>query len=160
MRARLYFFEAQTPACRLLQEEELHHNITAGVVLSDHSLVLQSITRESAGGYTCMAANVEGRAKSNVVNLEVMCKYVLRALYADGERARVLVKAPLNGPGFLLTTKFNTNARFHSWFSGDCLKFAELRRREKQDSLKAAKIYIYIYDLLIKNKNCEERGTF
>ncbi|XP_012060718.1 PREDICTED: protein turtle-like [Atta cephalotes] len=57
------------------EKEELHHNVTAGVVLSDHSLVLQSITRESAGGYTCMAANIEGRAKSNVVNLEVMCKY-------------------------------------------------------------------------------------
>ncbi|XP_039315150.1 basement membrane-specific heparan sulfate proteoglycan core protein isoform X3 [Solenopsis invicta] len=56
------------------EKVELHHNVTGGVVLSDHSLVLQSITRESAGGYTCMAANVEGRAKSNVVNLEVMCR--------------------------------------------------------------------------------------
>lgn len=58
------------------QEEELHYNVTAGIVLSDHSLVLQSITRESAGRYICMAFNVEGRASSNVVNLEVMCKYV------------------------------------------------------------------------------------
>nr|XP_012222068.1 PREDICTED: hemicentin-1-like isoform X2 [Linepithema humile] len=65
------------------EEEELRHNATAGVVLSDHSLVLQSITRESAGGYTCMATNVEGRTKSNVVNLEVMfapvCKHVLNS---------------------------------------------------------------------------------
>lgn len=71
----------------VIQEEELHHNATAGVVLSDHSLVLQSITRESAGGYTCMAANVEGRTKSNVVNLAVMCKYVLRALARRQEHA-------------------------------------------------------------------------
>ena len=72
----------------LIQKEELHHNVTAGVVLSDHSLVLQSITRESAGGYTCMATNIEGRAKSNVVNLEVMCKYILRALTWQRERER------------------------------------------------------------------------
>lgn len=97
----------------LIQEEELHHNSSAGVVLSDHSLVLQSITRESAGGYTCMATNVEGRAKSNVVNLEVMCKYVLRALVPDGtgerERERTLMKMPLNGLGgtvFPLVMKF------------------------------------------------------
>lgn len=67
-----------------IQGEELHHNVTAGVVLSDHSLVLQSITRESAGGYTCTAANVEGRTKSNAVNLEVMCKYTFYALSRDG----------------------------------------------------------------------------
>ena len=60
-----------------IQEEELHYNVTAGIVLSDHSLVLQSITRESAGRYTCTAVNVEGRASSNVVNLEVMCEYIL-----------------------------------------------------------------------------------
>ncbi|XP_061931269.1 hemicentin-1-like isoform X8 [Apis cerana] len=56
------------------EEEELHYNVTAGIVLSDHSLVLQSITRESAGRYSCTAVNVEGRASSNVVDLEVMCR--------------------------------------------------------------------------------------
>lgn len=60
-----------------IQEEELHYNVTAGIVLSDHSLVLQSITRESAGRYSCTAVNVEGRATSNVVDLEVMCEYIL-----------------------------------------------------------------------------------
>ncbi|XP_011697156.1 PREDICTED: sialoadhesin-like [Wasmannia auropunctata] len=81
------------------EKEELHHNVTAGVVLSDHSLVLQSITRESAGGYTCMAANVEGRAKSNVVNLEVMfapvCKYVQ---LNSGSRHQNATPPPYNVP--------------------------------------------------------------
>ncbi|XP_011331388.1 hemicentin-1 isoform X2 [Ooceraea biroi] len=80
--------------------EELHHNVTAGVVLSDHSLVLQSITRESAGGYTCMAANVEGRAKSNAVNLEVMfapvCKHVLNS--GVGWRHQNATPPPFNMP--------------------------------------------------------------
>ncbi|XP_071650534.1 nephrin [Temnothorax longispinosus] len=82
------------------EREELHQNVTAGVVLSDHSLVLQSITRESAGGYTCMAANVEGRAKSNVVNLEVMfapvCKYVLNS--GGGWRYQNATPPPFNVP--------------------------------------------------------------
>ncbi|XP_011872251.1 PREDICTED: hemicentin-1-like isoform X2 [Vollenhovia emeryi] len=82
------------------EKEELHHNVTAGVVLSDHSLVLQSITRESAGGYTCMAANVEGRAKSNVVNLQVMfapvCKYVLNS--SGGWRHQNATPPPFNVP--------------------------------------------------------------
>ncbi|XP_020291370.1 nephrin-like isoform X2 [Pseudomyrmex gracilis] len=81
-------------------EEELHHNSSAGVVLSDHSLVLQSITRESAGGYTCMATNVEGRAKSNVVNLEVMfapiCKHVLNS--GSGWRHQNATPPPYNIP--------------------------------------------------------------
>lgn len=72
-----------------LQEEELHYNVTAGIVLSDHSLVLQSITRDSAGKYTCMAVNVEGRASSNVVNLEIMCKYVSLLLPRDDHETRI-----------------------------------------------------------------------
>ncbi|KAK9301867.1 hypothetical protein QLX08_005927 [Tetragonisca angustula] len=81
------------------EEEELHYNVTAGIVLSDHSLVLQSITRESAGRYTCMAVNVEGRASSNVVNLEVMfapvCKHVLNSA---GWRYQNATPPPLNVP--------------------------------------------------------------
>ncbi|KAH0955172.1 hypothetical protein HN011_009771, partial [Eciton burchellii] len=80
--------------------EELHHNVTGGVVLSDHSLVLQSITRESAGGYACTAANVEGHAKSNVVNLEVMfapvCKHVLNS--GVGWRHQNATPPPFNVP--------------------------------------------------------------
>ncbi|XP_017792117.1 PREDICTED: uncharacterized protein LOC108574110 [Habropoda laboriosa] len=82
-----------------ITEEELHYNVTAGIVLSDHSLVLQSITRESAGRYTCMAVNVEGRAGSNVVDLEVMfapiCKHVL---YSAGWRYQNATPPPLNVP--------------------------------------------------------------
>ncbi|GAB0092793.1 uncharacterized protein DMENIID0001_078290 [Sergentomyia squamirostris] len=50
---------------------ELHHNTSYGIILSDHSLVLQSVTRNSAGDYTCLAANVEGKGTSNPVTLRV-----------------------------------------------------------------------------------------
>ncbi|KDR21492.1 hypothetical protein L798_04051, partial [Zootermopsis nevadensis] len=51
---------------------EIHHNVTAGVILSDHSLVLQGVTRLTAGDYTCLAANTEGKGTSNPVILRVM----------------------------------------------------------------------------------------
>ncbi|XP_029661116.1 hemicentin-1-like [Formica exsecta] len=52
--------------------KELKNNSTAGVVLSDHSLVLQGLTRYSAGDYTCLAANSEGKTASNPVSLQIM----------------------------------------------------------------------------------------
>ncbi|XP_043801370.1 hemicentin-2-like isoform X4 [Apis laboriosa] len=51
---------------------ELKNNATAGIVLSDHSLVLQRITRYSAGDYTCLVANSEGKTASNPVTLQIM----------------------------------------------------------------------------------------
>lgn len=44
--------------------------------MSDQSLVLQNIARATAGDYTCMAANVEGKGTSNPVKLIVRCKYI------------------------------------------------------------------------------------
>ncbi|KXJ84425.1 hypothetical protein RP20_CCG007247 [Aedes albopictus] len=55
---------------------ELHHNVTAGIILSDHSLALQGVSRNLAGEYTCKAANTEGRGTSNQVELRVRCKYL------------------------------------------------------------------------------------
>ncbi|XP_029055789.1 hemicentin-2-like isoform X1 [Osmia bicornis bicornis] len=53
--------------------KELHQNATAGIFLpSGQSLVLQSVTRNSAGEYSCMAANVEGKSISRPVTLEVL----------------------------------------------------------------------------------------
>ena len=58
------------------QGRELHHNVTGGVILSDQSLVLQSVTKEFSGDYTCQATNTEGRSSSNAVTLRVRCKYI------------------------------------------------------------------------------------
>ncbi|XP_046489857.1 nephrin isoform X1 [Neodiprion pinetum] len=78
---------------------ELHHNVSGGIVLSDHSLVLQGITRESAGKYTCLAANTEGKETSNVVNLNVMfapiCKHVLNSVPSKFQNA---TPPPFNVP--------------------------------------------------------------
>lgn len=53
---------------------EIYQNMTAGVILSDQSLVLQNVVRATGGEYTCIATNIEGKGSSNPVNLSVKCK--------------------------------------------------------------------------------------
>ncbi|CAK1553342.1 unnamed protein product [Leptosia nina] len=53
------------------QSREITHNSSAGVILSDQSLVLQSVQRSASGDYSCAAQNREGSASSNAVALQV-----------------------------------------------------------------------------------------
>ncbi|XP_014475173.1 PREDICTED: hemicentin-2-like [Dinoponera quadriceps] len=67
--------------------KELHQNATAGIILpGGQSLVLQSVTKASAGEYSCMAANVEGKSTSRPVTLEVMYAPICK----DGSSTQVV----------------------------------------------------------------------
>ncbi|ROT77314.1 putative nephrin-like isoform X3, partial [Penaeus vannamei] len=57
---------------------ELHHNVSAGVIISNQSLVLQRVTRAATGNYFCVASNVEGDGKSNPILLRVKYSPVCR----------------------------------------------------------------------------------
>jgi immunoglobulin superfamily member 9B len=52
----------------------LPHNISQGVIISNHSLVLQSVSRTTAGNYSCVGYNAEGDGESLPFELNVMCK--------------------------------------------------------------------------------------
>ncbi|XP_017758029.1 PREDICTED: hemicentin-2-like [Eufriesea mexicana] len=67
--------------------KELHQNATARIFLpSGQSLVLRSVTRNSAGEYSCMAVNVEGKSTSRPIMLDIMYAPVCK----DGSSTQVV----------------------------------------------------------------------
>lgn len=52
----------------------ISHNASARVIRSNQSLVLQKITRNSSGNYSCSAINAEGETISNPLALRVKCE--------------------------------------------------------------------------------------
>ncbi|XP_046998184.1 nephrin-like [Schistocerca americana] len=71
--------------------EVILHNTSAGVIVSSSHLALQSVTRKQAGSYSCIASNVEGDGRSNVVNLAVKYKPVCH----EGEQRPVTIAVGL-----------------------------------------------------------------
>lgn len=59
----------------LLQGSILNHNMSGRIIHSNQSLVLQKVTRQSAGRYVCSVVNSEGETLSNELNFRVQCKY-------------------------------------------------------------------------------------
>ncbi|XP_042204299.1 nephrin-like [Homarus americanus] len=64
----------------LHESKELQHNVTAGIIISNQSLVLQRVARRASGNYYCVASNIEGDGHSNPILLRVKCEYDI--LYA------------------------------------------------------------------------------
>ena len=58
----------------MLQGEEMKQNVREGVIMGNRSLVLQSLTTDNTGLYSCQATNNVGRTMSNTVNLDIKCK--------------------------------------------------------------------------------------
>ncbi|CAH1161326.1 unnamed protein product [Phyllotreta striolata] len=46
-------------------------NVSSGIIISTHSLVLQKVTRWQGGSYKCLAANARGETASEPVNLRI-----------------------------------------------------------------------------------------
>lgn len=54
----------------------LPQNVSKGVIISNHSLVLQGVSRTTAGNYSCVGFNSEGDGTSPPFELNVMCEYL------------------------------------------------------------------------------------
>nr|CAH7762032.1 unnamed protein product [Callosobruchus chinensis] len=53
----------------------LNHNMSGRIIHSNQSLVLQKVTRQSAGKYRCSVVNSEGETVSDELDFRVQCKY-------------------------------------------------------------------------------------
>ena len=54
----------------------MSHDKTSGVIVTNHSLVLQKISRQRSGIYVCEATNRVGRGRSQAIALDVKCKFL------------------------------------------------------------------------------------
>lgn len=50
-------------------------NVVSGVIVSTKSLVLQKVTRDHGGDYSCRATNALGETASEATHLSIQCKY-------------------------------------------------------------------------------------
>ncbi|XP_029178179.1 nephrin-like isoform X6 [Nylanderia fulva] len=91
----------------------LYHNPTTGTIISNQSLVLQSVTRSRAGIYTCIGNNQEGDGESNPLNLDIkfvpVCQQGQTRVFgvARQETASIPCELEANPPEVSFTWKFN-----------------------------------------------------
>lgn len=62
----------------LFNDKPLAHNVSAGIIMSSRSLVLQRIKIENRGYYQCEAHNAMGKSMSNKLSLNPECKYIAK----------------------------------------------------------------------------------
>ena len=65
-------FSTLHPLC--FQGKFVQENVSAGILVGNHTLVLQKVGRNHAGLFTCVASNSEGDGESNPFTLDIRCK--------------------------------------------------------------------------------------
>ncbi|XP_046401604.1 hemicentin-1 [Ischnura elegans] len=94
----------------------LAHNIQAGVIVSNQSLVLQGVSRTSAGNYTCVGYNSEGDGESEPFYLNVLysptCAPNQTRVHgvAKQEKANISCTVEANPPEVHFRWTFNNSA--------------------------------------------------
>ncbi|CAG7817629.1 unnamed protein product, partial [Allacma fusca] len=94
----------------------VQHNASAGIIMSNQSLVLQRVKRSSAGEYICTATNIEGEGRSNPVELNVMfkpvCKVEQKRIFgvAKGEQVEIECKVDSHPEADNFKWAFNNSA--------------------------------------------------
>ncbi|KAB0805658.1 hypothetical protein PPYR_02628 [Photinus pyralis] len=93
----------------------LYNNGASGTIVSNQSLVLQSISKARAGSYTCIGSNREGDGESNVVKLDVkfapICKSGQQRVYnvARHEGVSINCEVEANPTNTQFVWKFNNS---------------------------------------------------
>ncbi|XP_021945127.1 nephrin isoform X2 [Folsomia candida] len=94
----------------------LQHNASAGIIMSNQSLVLQKVKRNLIGQIMCSATNIQGDGRSNPVELKVMykplCKPDQKRAYgvAKGEQVEIECQVDSNPTAESFKWAFNNSA--------------------------------------------------
>ncbi|BES99165.1 CD80-like C2-set immunoglobulin domain [Nesidiocoris tenuis] len=94
----------------------LNHNVGQGVIISNQSLVLQGVSRSSAGNYSCVGYNTEGDGESSPFYLNVLyaptCKPNQNRVHgiAKQERANISCEVDSNPTDVTFRWTFNNSA--------------------------------------------------
>ncbi|XP_057377769.1 uncharacterized protein LOC130699475 [Daphnia carinata] len=113
----------------------IKENASAGVIITEQSLVIRRVSRSHSGRYSCSAVNAEGTGISNIVHLLVMflpvCHPGQKILYGVAKQETVVVHCQTDAipPAFSYRWSFNTsstdvndlqeNQKFHTTSSTD-----------------------------------------
>ena len=57
------------------QGKRIEEDLSKGVIISNQTLVLQSVKLDNGGLYTCVASNVVADGESNALHLDIKCKF-------------------------------------------------------------------------------------
>ncbi|KAL1122877.1 hypothetical protein AAG570_003203, partial [Ranatra chinensis] len=94
----------------------LNHNVAQGIIISNQSLVLQGVSRQSAGNYVCVGFNTEGDGDSNPFYLNVLyapsCRQNQTRVHgvAKQEKANISCEVDSNPPEVTFRWTFNNSA--------------------------------------------------
>ncbi|KAA0201976.1 hypothetical protein HAZT_HAZT011814 [Hyalella azteca] len=88
------------------QNSSVQHNVSYGVIVSNQSLAVQPVRRSQAGSYACAAANTEGDARSQHLNLVVQCSKFCKAQKLMNFYPHVVCKREILNKSFGLFVKF------------------------------------------------------
>ncbi|XP_028968200.1 hemicentin-1-like [Galendromus occidentalis] len=92
---------------------EVQTNLSAGVIISGQSLVLQKVDRHSRGRYTCHATNGQGPGESNAVTLKVryapVCKPDQKMTYGAARNEVVKISCELDSDPAEISFKWRFN---------------------------------------------------
>lgn len=75
------YLECRIEANPPIKKIEWYHNnkplhSSRGIIITNQSLVLQSISKQTHGQYMCRAGNSQGSVSSNDLYLDIKCKFV------------------------------------------------------------------------------------
>uniref|UniRef100_W8BB58 Neural cell adhesion molecule 2 n=1 Tax=Ceratitis capitata TaxID=7213 RepID=W8BB58_CERCA len=84
----------------LHNENALPANISQGIIISNHSLVLQGVNKESGGNFSCIAHNSEGEGQSLPLMLDILyapiCSSNQRKIYGVAKQENVNIKCTVD----------------------------------------------------------------